>query len=117
MSRASADIFVCLSVGFFAPVLLFILCFTSILPGYIVSWVFWPCTFLVEHVFGPRPNWGTPEHPSYEGSPIDLILVLIGLVAAWVFYYVLVSSVVYLILRSAHRHKVKGPSEWDIESG
>lgn len=51
----------------------------------------WPWMILQRAL--PHPNLGTPEHPLYEGTALDMAAALVGLALSWIFY----SSVVYTI--------------------
>ena len=66
------------------------------------SWVpaqvlLWPAWILLAAL--PCFNIGTPEHPVCEGTPIHLVVALLGVALAVVFY----AGVVYLVLAKAAR--------------
>src|SRR5829696_6544139 len=48
----------------------------------------WPLFILMEWA-GPGYNIGAPERPLYEGTPIHLIAMALGLLLTWSFYIVL----------------------------
>ena len=53
----------------------------------------WPSYLIVRLI--PPHNIGTEEDPFYEGTPLDLLAVMIGLILNAIFY----GSVVYLVLK------------------
>jgi hypothetical protein len=48
----------------------------------------WPLV-LVDSWVGPGLNIGTAEEPIYEGTPIHLVGLLVGIVLTWLFYVLL----------------------------
>jgi len=58
----------------------------------VVEAVFWPIAVCV-HLSGPGVPIGPPEKHMYEGTPVQLVAVLIGIGLSWVFY----SSLAFLI--------------------
>jgi len=68
-----------------------------------VEWLFWillfPWALLMALV--PHPNIGSPEHPFYEGTPLDLTAAAVGLpISALVNI-----GVVYLMVRRLWKSK------------
>jgi hypothetical protein len=55
--------------------------------------VFWPNTVL--QALTPAPNIGTPDHPLYEGTPLNLLAFL----ASFPFTVILYGFVAYVFLR------------------
>jgi hypothetical protein len=55
--------------------------------------VFWPSTLLQSLI--PAPNIGTPDHPLYEGTPLNFLAYLASFPLAVIFY----AFVAYLFLR------------------
>jgi hypothetical protein len=61
----------------------------------------WPNTLLqnlVPIVYG-RPNIGTPEHPLYEGTPVNIAALFLSFPIAILVY----SAVAYLVMRQIRR--------------
>jgi hypothetical protein len=48
----------------------------------------WPLV-LVDSWVGPGLNIGTAEEPIYEGTPVRLLALVIGIVLTWLFYILL----------------------------
>src|SRR4051812_23008156 len=46
--------------------------------------IFWPNTFL-QHLL-PAPNIGTPDHPVYEGTPLNFLACVASFPLAVIFY-------------------------------
>jgi len=65
----------------------------EVIPKGVARVLLWPA-FLFAYVLGPGPNIGTPEEPVYEGTVMDVYVLVMGLGLSVVFY----ASVTYLIL-------------------
>ena len=61
--------------------------------------VLWPVA-VCEYLVGPGPNIGPPEKHQHEATPVQFLAAVIGIGLSWMFY----SSVLFVILRSRHRH-------------
>ena len=55
--------------------------------------IFWPNTAL--QALMPAPNIGTPEHPIYEGTPLNILAFFASFPAATLIY----ALIAYLFLR------------------
>jgi hypothetical protein len=79
-------------------------------PPFYVDVLMWP-VYLIGPTIGkmlPRGNMGTPEHPSYEGTPIDFMVgsALVGL--SVLFYPMATFVVLSLVSRfQARRARLK----------
>lgn len=79
-------------------------------PPFLVDVLMWP-VYLIGPVIGkllPRGNIGTPEHPVYEGTPIDF-LVGTALVGLSIFFYPVATFVVLSLISriQARRERLK----------
>jgi hypothetical protein len=71
---------------------------TAVIDAEWVRWVFlFPWALLGALV--PHPNIGTPEHPLYEGTPLDLPAAVIGLGTSALLNIV----IAYLVVSRLHR--------------
>ena len=66
----------------------------------VVETVFWPIAVCV-YLSGPGVPIGPPEKHTYEGTPIQVVAVLIGISLSWVFY----SSLAFLIFWLRRRRR------------
>jgi hypothetical protein len=55
--------------------------------------LFWPNTVL--QYLLPTPNIGTPDHPIYEGTPLNLV----AFIASFPFAVIVYGSIAYALLR------------------
>jgi hypothetical protein len=62
----------------------------------------WQCMILAQGM--PRGNIGTPEHPIYEGTPLDFIPVFIGIPLGVPIYASLTYAVLWSVAK-LQRHK------------
>ncbi len=62
--------------GLLITVALTMIAFSDSTPKNTARIFLWQVTLLAQGV--PHGNIGTPEHPVYEGSPLDLIPVFVG---------------------------------------
>jgi hypothetical protein len=58
----------------------------------------WPLVLLDIWV-GPGPNVGTAEEPIYEGTPVHLAALVVGIVLTWVFYVLVARLVLWRVAR------------------
>ena len=102
-----------LSISFVVFVCVFLIVVPHALdvdPPFFVDVLMWP-VYLIGPVIGrmlPRGNMGTPEHPYYEGTPIDFLVgsALVGL--SILFYPVATFVILTLISRiQARRERLK----------
>ena len=82
-------------------------------PPFLVNALLWPM-YLIGPAIGrllPRGNIGTPEHPIYEGTPIDF-LVGFALAGFCILLYPVVTFVILSLIsrRQARRDRFKNDS-------
>ncbi len=56
----------------------------------------WPLVLLDSWV-GPGPNIGTAEEPIYEGTPVHLVALLVGIALTWLFYVLLARLAIWRV--------------------
>ena len=102
-----------LSISFVVFVCVFLIVVPHVMdvdPPFFVDVLMWP-VYLIGPTIGkmlPRGNMGTPEHPSYEGTPINFLVgsALVGL--SILFYPVATFMILTLISRiQARRERLK----------
>ena len=64
----------------------------------------WQCMFLAQGM--PRGNIGSPEHPIYEGTPLDIIPVFVG-VPLGIPIYALLTYVILAMVEKVRRRKTE----------
>jgi hypothetical protein len=64
----------------------------------------WQVMLLAQHV--PHGNIGTPEHPVYEGSPLDLVPVFLGVPLGIPIYAVVSYAALWLVAKVQRRNNV-----------
>src|SRR5258705_2862652 len=87
--RRSAISVIC---GLTLTVTLTVTAFSGLVSRDTARILLWQCTFLAQGM--PRGNIGTPEHPIYEGTPLDFIPVFLGVSLCVPIY----SSLIFVIL-------------------
>ena len=92
MSRRSVRILFALGVGVFVTIV------TAAVASALSSesareFLFWPNSVLQYLV--PAPNIGTPDHPLYEGTPLNSLAFVVSFPFAIIVY----SAVAYVFLR------------------
>jgi hypothetical protein len=92
MSRHRVRILVALAIGVFVTVATATVAF-ALQSESTREIVFWPNTALQYLV--PAPNIGTPDHPLYEGTPLNFFAFLLSFPFAVIVYGV----VAYVLLR------------------
>jgi hypothetical protein len=92
MSRRSVRILFALGVGVFVTIVTAAVA-SALSSESVREVVFWPNTLLQYLV--PAPNIGTPEHPLYEGTPLNFLAFL----ASFPFAVIVYSLVAHVFLR------------------
>jgi hypothetical protein len=67
----------------------------------IVQALFWPVALCV-YLSGPGPDIGPPGKHMYEGTPVQIFAVMIGMGLSWTFY----SSLIFFILWFRRRRRL-----------
>lgn len=63
----------------------------------------WPLV-LIDSWIRPGPNQGTAEHPIYEGTPLLLFGLLVGIVLTWGHYVLLARLILWRVASSRAEH-------------
>jgi hypothetical protein len=63
----------------------------------------WPLV-VIDRLIGTGPNIGTAEHPIYEGTPLLLVGLLVGIVLTWLHYVILARLILWRLAAGRAEH-------------
>ena len=94
-------IFLAFAIGVLATAILFALSFAADSFGFtsLANGLLWQNTLLQS--FAPLDNMGTPEHPVYEGTPLNFLAFLASVPLGIVVYSVLAYAALSMVRRRA----------------
>ena len=94
-------IFLAFAIGVLATAILFALSFAADSFGFtsLANGLLWQNTLLQS--FAPLDNMGTPEHPVYEGTPLNFLAFLASVPLGIVVYSVMAYAALSMVRRRA----------------